>query len=159
MRKKRANLGMGMGKIIALLVFLLFLTASCEVFAIPAVSSDELSESPWVTKEPMPTVGAYFKAGVVNDKMYLFKSNLTYEYDLYNWTTKTPMPTPRGSFALVTYQNKIYCIGGKTNSAPSSTNEVYDPSSNSWESKKLQCLLPNMTLMQMSLTEKSISAD
>lgn len=45
------------------------------------------------------------------------------------------MPTYRGDFALATCQNKIYCIGGRTNSGPSATNEVYDPASDSWESK------------------------
>jgi hypothetical protein len=44
------------------------------------------------------------------------------------------MLTPRGSFALAAYQNKIYCIGGATN-FPSSVNEVYDSSTDTWTSK------------------------
>lgn len=45
------------------------------------------------------------------------------------------MLTPRNYFALATYQNKIYCMGGLTNSTLSGINEVYNPASDSWESK------------------------
>ena len=124
-----------MSKNVALLLVLVFLTASCINVAKPVLSSEELSEIPWVSKAPMPVAGAYFKAGVVNDKVYVIKLNVTYEYDLYGWTTKNPMPTPRYDFAIAAYQNKIYCIGGKTDSTPSATNEVYDPASDSWETK------------------------
>jgi hypothetical protein len=118
-----------------LLLVLVFLTATCINVAKPVVSIEELSESPWVSKAPMPVAGAFFKAEVVNDKVYVIKLNATYEYDLYSWTTKRSMPTPRYNFALITYQNRVYCIGGKTDSTPSATNEVYDPASDSWESK------------------------
>ena len=83
----------------------------------------------------MPEAGAYSITGVVNDKVYVIKSNVTYEYNLTSWSTKKPMPNPRGDCALATYQNKIYCIGERTNSGPSAANEVYDPASDSWESK------------------------
>ena len=64
------------------MLVLVFLTASSLVFAKPALSSAQLSESPWVKKEPMPEAGADFKAGVVNDKVYVIKPNVTYEYNL-----------------------------------------------------------------------------
>ena len=124
-----------MRKSVTLLLVLALLTASFGEFAHTVLSSEESSESPWETKEPMPVVGAYFKAGVVNDKIYVVDSNSTYEYDLYSWSTRRPMPTYRGDFALATYQDKIYCMGGRTNSGPSTANEVYDPASDSWESK------------------------
>lgn len=98
-------------------------------------TGEEENVNPWILKEPMPVAGAYFKAGVLNDKIYVVDSKCTYEYDLQSWSTRKPMPTYRGDFALSTYQNKIYCIGGRTNNGPSGTNEVYDPASDSWESR------------------------
>jgi hypothetical protein len=51
------------------------------------------------------------------------------------------MPTPRDSFAIAVYQNKIYCIGGRT-SIPlftpqtfTAVNEVYDPATDTWQTK------------------------
>ena len=58
-----------------------------------------------------------------------------------NWTLEKPMPTPRDSFAIAVYQNKIYCMGGRT-SIPlyssqtfTTTNEVYDPATDTWQTK------------------------
>jgi energy-converting hydrogenase Eha subunit A len=45
------------------------------------------------------------------------------------------MQTPRYGFALTSYQNKIYCIGGRTDTESLGTNEVYNPASDSWETK------------------------
>jgi hypothetical protein len=47
------------------------------------------------------------------------------------------MPTQRFSLGVTTYENKIYCIGGLSNGIIVGTNEVYDVSSNSWETKAL----------------------
>ncbi|MCW4000300.1 MAG: hypothetical protein NWE93_08665 [Candidatus Bathyarchaeota archaeon] len=88
-----------------------------------------------MTKEHMPTAGSEFKAGVVNEKAYLFKFNLTYEYDPPNWATKASMPTSRDYFALASYQNKLYCIGGRHSSGLSAANEVYEPKTDSWANK------------------------
>jgi N-acetylneuraminic acid mutarotase len=81
------------------------------------------------------------------------------------WTLKKSMPTPRAKFAIAAVQGKIYCIGGiigveaySTFPSPSSqqtdtelsytlvnfvhyrniltnVNEVYDPTSDTWETK------------------------
>jgi N-acetylneuraminic acid mutarotase len=99
----------------------------------PTVFEASVTENSWMPKAPMPGAGDGFKAGMMNNKVYVFGSNVTYEYDLYGWATKKPMPTSRGDFALATYQNNIYCIGGRTNSGPEGANEVYDPVSDSWE--------------------------
>jgi N-acetylneuraminic acid mutarotase len=53
------------------------------------------------------------------------------------WTVKAPMPAVRGEVAAVTYQDKLYAIGGNANSSSGSSsavprNEVYDPATNSW---------------------------
>jgi N-acetylneuraminic acid mutarotase len=83
----------------------------------------------------MPVAGAYFKAGVVDGRIYVVASNFTYEYDLQLWLPRKSMPTYRGDFALTTYKDKIFCIGGRTNSGPMGTNEVYDPTLDSWTNK------------------------
>ena len=71
--------------------------------------------------------------------------NTTEQYDPTTniWTYKTSMPTPRDSFAIAVYQNEIYCIGGRTTiplyspQTFTAANEVYDPTNNTWETKKL----------------------
>jgi len=45
------------------------------------------------------------------------------------------MPTPRAVFAITTYQNKIYCMGGKTSNGTTGVIEVYDPETDTWETK------------------------
>ena len=45
------------------------------------------------------------------------------------------MPTARSGFAIAVYNNKIYVIGGTVGNAYVANNEVYDPSSNTWETK------------------------
>ena len=59
------------------------------------------------------------------------------EYDLTTdtWAYKESMPTARIGFATAVYQNKIYCIGGRTSSGYTNANEVYDPKTNMWEIK------------------------
>jgi len=124
-----------MRRSLALLLAFAFLMTFLENLAHPTLAGEEENVNPWILKEPMPVAGAYFKAGVLNDKIYVVNSNFTYEYDLQSWSTRKPMPTNRGDFATAAYQNKIYCVGGRTNSVPLGTNEVYDPASDSWESR------------------------
>ncbi len=92
-------------------------------------------ESAWTTKTPLPKAMADLKAGVVNNRIFVFGPQVTYEYDLSSWLQKHPMPSSRDYFATATYQNKIYCIGGRSN-GPSAANEAYNPLSDSWESKQ-----------------------
>jgi hypothetical protein len=121
---------MRMRKSIALLIVLVFLTASCLIVAKPAFSSASEAENTWATKAPMHQARAGLGVAVVNGKIYAIGGNTqsglyppllngefvgtNEEYDIATdtWTTKTPMPTPRAYFAIVVYQNKIYCIGG-----------------------------------------------
>ena len=75
----------------------------------------------------------------------LVGTNEEYDPNLDSWTTKTSMPTARALFGITTYQNKIYCIGGYYTNYHSeidnikyfdtSVNEVYDPSTDSWNNK------------------------
>jgi hypothetical protein len=114
---------------------ILFLIFCLVLVSLPNITAVKATEDYWTTKVPLPVARAGFKAAAVNEKIYVMKLNITYEYNLYSWSTKTSMPTPRGDFGIAAYQNRVYCIGGRTNSGPSATNEVYDPDSDSWESK------------------------
>lgn len=57
------------------------------------------------------------------------------------WSFKKPMPTPREYFGIAVYQNKIYCMGGVSsigyysNGSITGVNEVYDPATDTWETK------------------------
>jgi N-acetylneuraminic acid mutarotase len=93
------------------------------------------TENAWTTKTPLPKAAADLKAGVVNNRIFVFGSHVTYEYNLASWIEKQPMPSSREYFATATYKNKIYCIGGRNN-GPSAANEAYNPASNSWEIKQ-----------------------
>jgi N-acetylneuraminic acid mutarotase len=104
-------------------------------FAISNLPLVRAAEDSWATKTPLPIAIAGFKAAAVDEKIYVMKFNLTYEFNLHSWSTKTSMPTPRYDFAATNFQNKIFCIGGKTDSTPLGTNEVYDPITDTWETK------------------------
>ena len=93
----------------------------------------------------MPQAISGVKAAVVNGKIYVIGGTFHYEYDpaTGNWTAKKPMPTPRiGSFGIATCQDKIYVIGGEDEALSGrgyyflATNEVYDPVTDTWETKK-----------------------
>jgi N-acetylneuraminic acid mutarotase len=165
---------MGMSKDFALVLVLVFLTASCIIEAKPVSGSTSVVENSWVTKASMHQARAYLGVAVVDGKIYAIGGdsgrymgnaatqwgrtysvvNTNEEYNPANdsWTFKAPMPTSRAGFAVAVYQNKIYCIGGwyadvvnyvdnygtpEQNITYYNTakNEVYDPSSNTWETK------------------------
>jgi N-acetylneuraminic acid mutarotase len=76
----------------------------------------------------------------------------TWEYDPVadSWKSLAPVPTKRGAAVAVEVAGKIYVIGGATTVADSrdpyftffgpslvlTTNEVFDPATNKWESRK-----------------------
>ena len=119
-----------MRKSAALLLVLVFLTASCTMAAKPAFSSADIVEDSWTSKASMQVARGGLGVAAVNGKIYAIGGNTqsglypalvngefvgtNEEYDIATdtWTTKTPMPTSRAFFAIVVYQNKIYCIGG-----------------------------------------------
>ena len=123
----------------ALVVVLIFLTASCIIEAKP-VSGASAVENSWVEKAPMPTARGFLEVAVANGKIYAIGGSgpigVNEEYDpaTDSWTTKASKPTPEQGFAIAVYQNKIYCIGG-LNGSVGAVNEVYDPATDSWEIK------------------------
>ena len=105
-------------------------------------TSTEPEENTWTTKAPIPDGISIVKAAVANGKIYAITGSSNYEYDpaTDKWTAKTHMPTLRdsSSFGIAVCQNKIYVIGGSTDHGNTdlSTNEVYDPVTDTWETKK-----------------------
>jgi hypothetical protein len=143
-------MGISMGKSVALLLVLVFLTAS-SIIAFKPVSAS--SPNSWASKAPMQVARSSLGVAVVNSKIYtiggstatgtpqhttggVVGTNEEYAPATDTWTYKKPMPTPREIFAITTYQNKIYCIGGYTsNGTVTGVNEVYDPETDMWENK------------------------
>jgi len=147
----------------ALTIVLVFLTALCLITGRP-VSGVTATEDSWVPKASMNVARGYLGVAVVNGKIYAIggdqgslignamnaigmtqqTTNATEEYtpSLDKWILRSPMPTARARLGTAVYQNKIYCIGGYsativggTNYFDLGVNEVYDPATDTWESK------------------------
>ena len=126
-----------------LLVLLLLFSVVLSALLTPLVWA---TEDWWTTMEPMPTSRSSLGVAVVNGKIYAIggvQSDINEEYDpaKNSWTTKMPMPTARGDFAIAVLQDRIYAIGGLTRSGQwtaelTGVNEVYDPATDSWATKK-----------------------
>jgi len=135
-------------KSVALMLVLVFLTASCIIVAKPALSSDEITENFWTLKAPIPTERFELGVAVVNGKIYAIGGLLLHAFNTYSgvneeydpatdtWVNRASMPTPRANFGIAVYQNKIYCIGGSTShGVATGVNEVYEPSTDTWDTK------------------------
>ena len=140
-----------MSKSVAAMLALLFVAALCILAVKPAFSSaDDSAENTWVSKAPMHVARSDLGVAVVNGKIYAIGghaedgylgTNEEYDPATDTWTYKKPMPTPRGRFGIAVYKNKIYCIGGDvaggyfSNDSITVVNEVYDPATDTWETK------------------------
>lgn len=110
-----------------------------------------ITTNTWSTATPMPKALYGMQQTTYNGKIYSFggdyggyggnEQSVTYEYTPSpsgsgSWTTKASMSTPRDMAAVLTFNNKIYVIGGETSgNTPTNAVEVYDPISNTWETK------------------------
>lgn len=161
-------MGLSMRGILTVMLVLIFLTASC-IMVEPAFSSEVMKENSWVSKAPMQQARSVLGVAVVKGKIYAIGgttasgfepcipgsavygdinidsfvgTNEEYDPATDVWTFKTPMPTPRIGFATAVYQNKIYCIGGRSEVGDAGggytgVNEVYDPTTDTWETRHL----------------------
>jgi len=121
---------------------LILLLILCSLLvALPIIDTVRAAEDSWITLEPMPTAETGLGAAVVNGKIYAITRDVNYEYDpaTDTWTTKTSMPTPRAGFGIAVYQDRIYVIGGQIgvypNDAVTGINEVYNPATDTWETR------------------------
>lgn len=136
------------GKSLVLALIGMFLTSLLVGMVSPVFGASDSDES-WVSIKPMLTGRADFGLATVNGKIYAIGGypdlNTNEEYDpkTNSWTTKAAMPTARFNFAIAVFENKIYCIGGLVgsrnfyqSSLVSGAIEVYDPATDTWETKK-----------------------
>ena len=104
----------------------------------------------WTYMAPIPTPRLAFGTTVYKNKIYciggVFNGSSTginevYDPQIDTWETKAPMPTARMWVTANAVNGKIYVMGGFPNANSSSSqnyeslNEVYDPESDSWETK------------------------
>ncbi len=66
-------------------------------------------------------------------RLLTLMNNMT--HSIKSMDRRNPMPTARSSFAIAVYDDKIYVIGGTVGNGFVGNNEVYDPLTNSWETK------------------------
>ena len=138
-------------------LFALFiLLAVIAAAASPVFAQTNCVEDSWATKAPMQQARSGLGVIAVDGKIYaiggcastgIVGTNEMYGPEKDVWINKTSMPTPREHFAIVAYQNKIYCIGGQTGTKVidersgftgpiiSNATEVYDTTTDTWETK------------------------
>lgn len=150
--------------LMALLIFTLLcsLVAGLQAVDVAMAQNQTQNADFWLIKAPMQQARSTLGVAVVYDKIYAIGGSTTSsfmpsippsaaygnidiggfvgtneEYDPASdtWVYKTAMPTPRIAFATAVYENKIYCIGGRTFSGDTIENQVYDPIDDSWATK------------------------
>jgi N-acetylneuraminic acid mutarotase len=120
----------------------------------------------WTKKKNMPLPSHHLALAEIGGKIYVFGGftkpekgptawvpiDNVWEYDpgADSWKALAPAPTKRGSANAIVHQGKVYVIGGaglhpgskETAVHPArphralGTNEVYDPATNTWESRQ-----------------------
>ncbi len=139
-----------MNKPLTFALILISLTSLCimETRTIWAVS-----ENSWTSKAPMLREVEGLGVAVVQGKIYVIGGNFDNNNEMYDpaadtWASLAPLPTGRWNFGIAVHQNKIYVIGGQNDTNGFNTpnyyyqtavvtgvNEVYDPVTNTWETK------------------------
>ncbi len=127
--------------VLSVILSVALLSSSLLVYVDPASAGTD-SENTWRAAAPVPDAVVGGRAGVVDGKIYVIGGSSNYQYDpeMDKWTAKAPMPTSRMWFAMAVCQGKIYAIGGYDwnhgNPVSLDVNEVYDPSTDTWQSKQ-----------------------
>lgn len=102
----------------------------------------------WETKAAMLTTRIALDANTVNGKIYLVGGYLPGEYTTYtftsstlneaydpatnSWTSKRPLPNGASSYASAVVGNRIYIMGGVSNTAVGTLNQVYNSETDTW---------------------------
>jgi len=127
------------------------------LFIVPAKPLFTYTQDSWTTRAPMHeargglclaavkgkiyAIGGTIQSGLSSSVSGFTGTNEEYDPTTDTWTVKASMPTPRARFAIAVYQNKIYCTGGTIDYsilhgyAFTGATEVYDPETNTWETK------------------------
>ena len=94
----------------------------------------------WTDGKRMPTARGFAAAGAIEGTVYViggydgvreFADNYAYHISDDTWTQQAPMSVGRGGLGAAVVGDKLYAIGGGWRNFLS-TNERYDPASNSW---------------------------
>jgi N-acetylneuraminic acid mutarotase len=104
----------------------------------------ESQEDSWAALPPMQAPRTQLGVAVVNQTIYAIGGvetspngvsiNEAYDTATNTWNTM-PMPTARYNFATAVYHDKIYVFGGITDGPSINVTEVYNPSTDNWETK------------------------
>ncbi|MCL2257433.1 MAG: hypothetical protein FWC14_04445 [Candidatus Bathyarchaeota archaeon] len=127
-------------------MLLFFFVSGFFLSVFSSVSAAGLVADSWNTKMSMEHERTGCGFAVLDGKIYAIggydyvDTNERYDPLTNKWSTLAPIPTIRSHMAVVTYQGKIYCMGGITNNVgpgPAiyralNVVEVYDPVTNSW---------------------------
>ncbi|PIE92114.1 hypothetical protein CO726_28245 [Bacillus fungorum] len=108
----------------------------------------------WSNKANMPTARTDLSVAVVNHKIYaiggyygnvftyagwgnFFNTVEVYDPETDSWSTATSMPVALSGGSAVTFNNKIYVVGGLDSQMhPLSTVQEFDPATHTWSMKK-----------------------
>ena len=107
------------------------------------VEAFEPATNTWASISLMPVGMHHSHVAVANGRLYVLggyetsnfsSSSRVLEYDQNNnqWIPKADMPRSRGAGVAVSYNSKIYVIGGVFFQVALATNEMYDPVENNW---------------------------
>lgn len=134
-------------------IFIVICLFCCSTVLTLVIPTAKATVDSWTTLASMPTAreqlgvaavdGKIFAIGGRNDWINRYLGiNEMYDPATNTWVEKAPMPTPRIDFAIAVYENKIYVIGGEINLSKGSgqaeicsTNQAYDPATDTWETK------------------------
>jgi hypothetical protein len=110
---------------------------------------DPLTDTLYADVTTLPTPRVFCDITSVEGKIYVIAgkngSGVLATVDIldisdFTWTTGTDMPAAKCALRTVTWDEKIYCLGGSTTTTPSGTSSVegentyiYDPSIDTWD--------------------------
>jgi N-acetylneuraminic acid mutarotase len=108
----------------------------------------------WITRTQMPKPRSDFGIAVYQNKIFIFggfgyiygsvpgfiETTDVYDPETDTWDTRASIPTPREDLCANVVDNKIYLIGGNvyvgaTWPSLCNKNEVYDPETDTWDTK------------------------
>lgn len=107
------------------------------------VEAFDPASNSWSSVSPLPVGMHHLHVAVANNRLFILggyetsdfsSSSRVFEYDQSNnrWLPKASLPRSRGAGVAVSYDSKIYVIGGVSFQSALTTNEMYDPVENTW---------------------------
>ncbi len=113
-------------------------------FTLTSISSVDAQNARWEQGQPMPTNRTEIVSEKIGDKIYVMGGadylkngimNVVEIYDPINntWTQSTPLPISIDHTAAVSYEGKLFLVGGfLEDKNPTDKLWIYDPTSDTW---------------------------